>query len=274
MPILAVIPPIVLLIYIYKKDNREKEPSTLLFMCFLFGVLISLPAIIMELILGGIFDSFLTEGTILYALADGFIVAAFSEELLKYLALKIKTWRSPHFNCSFDGIVYSVFVSLGFAALENILYVSDGGLSTAIMRTFTSIPGHASNAVFMGYFYSLAKKAQLENNKMLEKKYKRLALVVPILLHGLYDCLISVEEDFVGPVLSWIFILIWVYYIIFLYLITFKFVKKASKFDTYFHEITDSSTLAFVLKPESWICSCHNINIGNFCPRCGSKRQK
>lgn len=271
---LGVVPPILLLIYIYKKDKREKEPMKLLLSCFICGIIIILPTIILETILGGVFEIFMTEGSVAYAIADGFIVAAFSEELFKYTALKLRTWKSPDYNCSFDGIVYAVFVSLGFATLENVFYIWDGGFSVAVTRMFTAIPGHASDAVFMGFFYSLAKKASITGDKALEKKYKRLALLVPIALHGLYDCLLSFEEEVVGESLVLLSLFIWLAFIVALYICTFKMVKKASENDMYFEPLEEAPKVVnvFALKPGSWICTCKNINAGNFCPQCGEKR--
>jgi len=242
---LAIIPSIVLLVYIYKKDKIEKESAKLLIKCFIWGIIIILPVMVIEIFLGAIIDELCMEGSIVYAALDGFIVAAFSEELFKYLALKLKTWKTKEFNCSFDGIVYAVFVSLGFATFENILYVFQGDLTTAIMRMFTAVPGHAFDAVFMGYFYSKAKKAEIDGNKALVKINKRRALVIPILMHGLYDCLISFDEEVVGEDLVLIGILLWIVYVAAQFVISLKLVNKASKADAFFTvpvEMNDEST--------------------------------
>ena len=87
-----------------------------------------------------------------------FGVVAFSEEGAKYFLLKRRTWNSAAFNCQFDGVVYAVFVSLGFALWENISYVLMYGLSTALVRAVTAVPGHACFGVFMGVWYGLAKR--------------------------------------------------------------------------------------------------------------------
>ena len=274
MSTLAIFPSIVLLYYIYKNDKREKEPMNLLIGLFISGVIIIIPAMIMESIIEPIVEFFFTEGSVFYAIFDGFIVAAFSEEVLKYLALKHKTWKSAEFNCSFDGIVYAVFVSLGFATFENIMYVMNGDLSTAIVRMFTAVPSHACDAVYMGYFYSKAKHANILGNIDLEKKYIKMSLIVPILMHGLYDCLISFEEDIAGNDIVTIGILLWLVFIVVLFFTTFELVKKASRQDTYFYEImnTINNDSPFKLKPGKWICSCRNINNGNYCVNCGAKR--
>lgn len=271
---LAIIPSIVLLVYIYKKDKREKEPLSLLLSCFLFGILTIIPALIMEELISVVEDSIFTPGSVIYAIFDGFIVAALSEELFKYLALKFKTWKSKEFNCTFDGIVYAVFVSLGFATLENIMYVDD--ISIAITRMLTAVPGHACNAVFMGYFYSKAKKASLENNILLEKKYKKLTLLVPILFHGAYDCLISFDEDVAGEAITVLGVLLWLAFIIVEFIWAFTLVNRASKNDSLLVieavESTNEPQPIYMFKKGVWICSCENINDGNFCTACGTSR--
>lgn len=273
---LAIIPSVILLIFIYKMDKREKEPAKLLLGCFGFGVLSIIPALILELGIGAFVEEFFQEGSLIYAVIDGFVVAAFSEELFKYLFLKAKTWKSPEFNCTFDGIIYAVFVSLGFATFENIFYVIDGGISTAVMRMFTSVPGHACDAVFMGYFYSRAKQANVEGDIAAEKRNKRLALWVPVVLHGIYDCLISFEEDIVGEGVVILAILAWFAFVALQFVASFIIVMIASSKDKYFVPEEQlpivETTPSFVLKPDYWICTCQTICKGNYCEECGTKR--
>jgi RsiW-degrading membrane proteinase PrsW (M82 family) len=115
-----------------------------------------------------------------------FICVSLIEESSKLFFLYKSSYNHKEFDYTFDMIVYSVFVSLGFAFFENILYISKGGLLTGISRAFTAIPAHASYGVFMGIFLSKAKCYEVKNpNK--SKLYKLLALLVPILMHGLYD---------------------------------------------------------------------------------------
>ena len=230
---LAIIPTIFVMVYIYKKDTREKESGRILFKCFWWGVVIIAPVILLENVLEAIFEASYVEGSVGYAILDGFLVAAFSEELFKYLALKFKTWKSQEFNCTFDGIIYAVFVSLGFATFENILYVLDGDLSTAVMRMFTAVPGHAYDAVFMGYFYSKAKQAEIEGNRPAMRRNKFCTLLVPILFHGIYDCLISFDEEVVGSGVTTFGFLLWIVVVIVEFVLSLKLVKKASKNDKF-----------------------------------------
>ncbi len=154
---LALIPVIGLLLFIYFKDKKEKEPVGLLIGLFFAGLGSVIPAIILEVIGQLILDAVIPYESAFKAVHLAMIVVGPAEEMGKYVVLRLRTWKNKHFDYSYDAIVYAVFTSLGFAAIENVGYVFDGGLSTALMRMFTAVPGHACFAVFMGYFYSKAK---------------------------------------------------------------------------------------------------------------------
>lgn len=188
---LALLPTVVLLVHIYRKDTIEKEPPGLLVSLFLGGVIVTIVVALVEMFAEPVIGTLFAEGSLAYMLVENFLAVALVEEGGKYFVLKRRTWKSPHFNYLFDGIVYAVVVSLGFATLENVLYVLDGDLSTALMRAVLSVPGHAFDAVYMGYFYGLAKRAELRGDATACKKNLRLALIAPMLVHGAYDFLIS-----------------------------------------------------------------------------------
>ena len=132
----AVLPAIVLMVYVYKKDQRDTEPVGLLAMCLLMGVCAALLSIAGEG--AGMYAlnmSQIDQTTPLYVMALAFGVVAVVEEGSKLLFLYLKTWKSPYFDYKFDGIIYAVFVSLGFAAFENIKYVFSYGLSVALQSS-------------------------------------------------------------------------------------------------------------------------------------------
>lgn len=258
---LAVIPAIVLMIFIYKKDRREKEPFKLLMKCFWFGVLSIIPAVLFEYLGEYLFESDIQVGSYYYAVVDAFIVTAFSEELFKFVALKMKTWKSPDFNCKYDGIVYAVFVGMGFALFENVMYLIDGTLSDALLRMLVAVPGHACYAVFMGFFYSRAKQASLYGNKRMVRRNNFLALFVPIILHGIYDCLISVEEEVIGEDPMTVCVLLWITFVLAMFIFSFVLINRTSKGD-----------MPFSMQRVTWECSCGNINNGKFCTKCGAAK--
>ncbi|MCK4749468.1 MAG: PrsW family intramembrane metalloprotease, partial [Bacteroidales bacterium] len=146
---------------------------------------------------------------------QAFLVAGSTEEVFKFLALYLLIWRSPSFNEKFDGIVYAVFVSLGFAAVENVLYVLEGGYQTALVRAITAVPAHALFGVTMGYYFGIAHMYT-----ELRSGYLRRALLIPILLHGIYDFILMVGID-------WLLSL-FIIYVIFLYISGMKKLKVLS----------------------------------------------
>jgi RsiW-degrading membrane proteinase PrsW (M82 family) len=155
-------------------------------------------------------------GKVVKAFYTAFVVAGFSEELFKYLALYLVIWRSKAFNEQFDGIVYAVFVSLGFAAVENAMYVTSHGYPTALIRAFTAVPAHAIFGITMGYYFGIARRYE-----ELRKPYLRRAFWVPILLHGLYDFILMAE-------VAWL-LLLFGPYVIYLYIQGNRRMKKLSE---------------------------------------------
>ena len=195
LALLAVLPAIVLLVVIYRADNIEKEPFSLMAKVFGLGALTTISAMILEEIGLFILSFFFYTPNALYTFFEMFCVVALAEEAGKYFVLKKATWKNKEFNFSFDGIVYSVCASLGFATLENILYVFQGGFSTAVMRAITAVPGHCIFGIFMGIYYGIAKGCELRGDENGKKLNLKKALLVPIFLHGFYDFSCSLEYD-------------------------------------------------------------------------------
>jgi len=175
---LALAPVLAVIVFVWFKDKYDKEPVKLLLLGFILGAFSIIPAIILELI----GNSFFPKMTMLNIFYYAFFVVALSEEGVKYIILRKFFYHKPAFNEPFDGIVYAVMISMGFAAAENVMYVLNNGLSTAVMRMFTAIPAHAGFAVMMGFFVGIAKFS-----KRFKFYYKFLGLFTAILFHGLYD---------------------------------------------------------------------------------------
>lgn len=187
---LSVLPVLLILRYVYRKDG-DKEPVRKLIITFLAGCLCVIPAALQE----GVLAYFEPHTPILNGIFNGFVVAGFSEEMWKLILLMIVIWRSAEFNEYFDGIVYAVFLSMGFACVENISYVFGAGnmaesFNTAIVRAIVSVPGHFLFAVAMGYYFSLAKFDPAHRGSHLAK-----ALFYPVLLHGAFDAILMVSDN-------------------------------------------------------------------------------
>ena len=198
--ILAALAPVVWLLWtIYRKDSVQPEPTTWLLKAFLYGVgsvfltfFISLP---LSIVLGLNIDKD-TYASLLEALEDAFLLAAVPEELAKFFMLWLLLRKNPFFDEHFDGIVYAVCVGLGFAALENIVYLFDGiddwsWIQIGVIRALFSVPGHYFDAILMGYYYSIYHFGIDRSVKT-----RIMILAAPILAHGLFDALLmSVQVD-------------------------------------------------------------------------------
>ena len=221
----AVIPAIGLMIYVYKADHLEKESPAMLWRLVIGGVLSSLIALVAERVLSLLLNITVSTSSAAYNIILYFIIVAFSEEGAKYFMLRRRSWRSPEFNCQYDGVVYAVFVSLGFAIWENISYVLSYGFATAIVRAVTAIPGHACFGVFMGVFYALAKRYSLSHQKELCTLFSVLAVVISGLLHGTYDYIATKET----VSLNWVFIV----FVVILFIVSVLLIRKVSKADKF-----------------------------------------
>ena len=201
----AVIPAVLLLVKVYRTDKLEPESPRLLAGLIIAGILSAILAIFEESVLTYVLDMVLYNGSLLYKLILFYLIVAGSEESSKYLFMKWRTWKNPEFDCRFDGIIYGVFTSLGFALLENIFYVFDQGFETALIRAFTAIPGHACFGIFMGIFYAIAKEYDYMGNKSQSSLYRKLAVLVPMLIHGTYD-FIATMQSLASVILFFVFI--------------------------------------------------------------------
>ena len=246
---LAIIPVILLLMFIYKKDTKS-EPMNMVVKIFFLGVFSCIPTIIVELLLGNMFstDEF---SSLARLFVNVFIGVALVEEFFKWVIVKLVGYNNSNHDETYDAIVYSVFASLGFACFENIGYVFSYGFGTALVRAFSAVPGHACFGVIMGYFFSKAKQST-HNGSNNEGMYLLLSLVIPTLIHTIYDFLVFSKVGFL--------LFFWFAYVISLFIICFILVSKAAKENAYFikHYVT-------VQKNQN-----NTVNV-NYCPKCGKQ---
>ena len=197
---ISLAPILIIAFYIYSRDKYEKEPLSILLRALLAGVLIVLPVVLIEKLL-----TMPAEGMegLPAAAYTAFIVAALTEEGLKFLAFYLFFWNNRNFNEKFDGIVYAVYISLGFAGIENVLYVFTGGYGVGLVRALTAVPAHALFGIVMGYYFSMARF--IPDHRTI---YLILAFSLPFVFHGLYDFLLMGNS----PVLLTIFIPLFIYF--------------------------------------------------------------
>lgn len=197
---LALAPGIFICVFIYFKDRYRREPIGLLLWAFVLGMLSTLPALVMQIAYHKL--SLPESGTLAAVAFFSFCVVGFSEEISKFLMLRAFLFNRKAFDEPFDGIVYSVMVGMGFATLENVMYVMRHGYATGVMRMFLSVPAHGTFAVLMGYFTGLAKF-----NPTKRSYYFLLAVLLPILFHGAFDFFLFIRGNglkIVGALVSFV----------------------------------------------------------------------
>ncbi|MBO7452614.1 MAG: PrsW family intramembrane metalloprotease [Clostridiales bacterium] len=271
---LALVPVAGLLCFIYFNDKNTKEPFGLLVALFFAGMGTVISAIILENVGSIILEILFPYESILKTLILTLLIVGPAEELGKFVILRLITWKNKHFTYSYDAIVYAVFVSLGFAALENVNYVFNNGIGTAILRMLTAVPGHACFAVFMGFFYSKAKYASITKKTGAYVLHTILALIVPIAIHGVYDAIIMIGSNSDEFILSGIFLILWIAFVIVLFVVSVIIIIYSSRHDFCIVTIPEQQVQT-VYRPNivgSWNCTCGTVNYLNFCSQCGRQR--
>ena len=190
----ALVPAVILCVRIYQLDRIEKEPHRLLGTLILCGALSALPAAGIQFFASRALAGALNRRSAVFLLLDNFLVVAVSEEICKIAPVRLAAWKHPAFDYRFDAVVYSVSSALGFAAVENILYVVQSDLRTAVSRAVLSVPGHFFFAVAMGLLLSRAKQAEKQGNGRRRTVLCALAVLVPVVLHGVWDLCLAVRR--------------------------------------------------------------------------------
>lgn len=177
---LAIAPGAAIVLYIYLKDKHEREPLSLLLISFLYGCLSTLITLIVSIPVNTFI--FTKEDDVVEQFFNALFKVALLEEFSKFIFVRFVLYYNKNFNEPFDGIVYAVMVSMGFATVENIIYVFQYGYATGFLRMFTAVPAHAAFAIIMGYFLGKSKFTHRR-----EVYYSLVALAAASLFHGLYD---------------------------------------------------------------------------------------
>ena len=261
----AVLPVVLILAFVYKKD-KDKEPLMLLLSFFFKGIFSCFLVLTISEILGA-FLPFMNKEVNMMTFNEVFLYAFFGvalvEEFCKWLMVYFGGYNHREFDEVYDILVYSIFVSLGFAFFENLMYVfSSGSLSIAILRAVSAIPGHACDAVFMGYYLSMAKQCRVLKKFDKEKSFLVKSLFIPAILHGIYDfCLMSGRMLFVS---------VFLVFVVYLYVVSIKKLNKLSG--------SNRSLNIFSKRPHPAGMGQMGVqqvapqqNNNNFCTRCGTR---
>jgi len=252
---IATLPVILILVFVYSKD-KNKEPLNLLLELFGFGMLSVFLVYLMSIGLEQIVP-FLKKEVEMMNFAEvliySFISVALIEEFCKWIFVYKFGYKNKNYDEKYDIIVYAVFVSLGFALFENILYVlSSYNFGVGILRGVLSVPAHACNAIFMGYFLSLANLYSKQGDREKVKKNIALSILVPTLLHGIFDFCLLINIKIMA-IVFFIFVIV-------LYTISLKKLEEVSEQSK--KEITNK-----------FCPNCGKLIQGTYCGNCGKKQQ-
>jgi RsiW-degrading membrane proteinase PrsW (M82 family) len=177
---IALAPGVAITLYIYLKDKHEREPLSLLMISFFYGILSTVITFSISIPLNILIE--LRDDDYIQNFFSAFFKVALVEEFSKFLFVRCILYPNKNFNEPFDGIVYAVMVSMGFATLENVLYVFEYGFQTGLLRMFTAVPAHATFGVMMGFFLGKAKFT-----KSRSIYFSIVALLAATAFHGAYD---------------------------------------------------------------------------------------
>ena len=182
---ITIVPSLIILLYFFISD-KFKEPKSTIAIVFALGILICLPAGILNEFMSDNFGNPKNPNDLTYS----FLGPAWTEEILKFLILYTIVLKRSEFNEPMDGIVYGVVASLGFATYENYDYVyrlalewKEYGITqqdVAIWRSYSAVPMHGLNGCLMGFY--LGKYVFTG-----DKKFLGYSFFVPFLMHGIYN---------------------------------------------------------------------------------------
>jgi len=249
---ISVLPVVLIGLYIYKKD-KQKEPKRLLVKLFLGGLTSCFLVLIISSLLN-IFPIFSAEPedlNLIELIINVFIGVALVEEFCKWIMAYKISYNDKNFDEFYDAILYCVFVALGFACFENLLYVYERGITTGIARALLAVPGHACDGILMGYYLGLSKISALNNRNDLKTKNLILSILVPTITHGIYDYCLFAQNI--------IFIIIFFIFVIGMYIYVLKKVKKVSSIE------------GKMKYKDNYCPNCGHKVESNFCPICGRK---
>ncbi|WP_100372673.1 glutamic-type intramembrane protease PrsW [Bacillus sp. FJAT-45037] len=171
----AIAPGMALLSYFYLRNDYETTTASHVLRTFIIGIILVFPVMVLQY-------AFTTEGLLQTNVLQAFVLYGFFEEFFKWFMLFFFVYQYGKMTKRYDGIVYGASLSLGFASMENIFYLLAYGLEAAVTRALLPVSSHALYGVIMGYYIGRAK---LEDDK--RKVLLTLALIIPVLLHGIYD---------------------------------------------------------------------------------------
>ena len=208
---LGLIPSIIWLLF-YLQEDKHPEPKEMVVKIFLYGLLMTIPTLGIEIGLNKVF-SFSHFSYVISLIINFFVIVALTEEVMKYLVIKLGVLNNPEFDEPIDAMIYMIIAALGFAAMENIalLFSVNGALGQALLVLFGRFIGatflHALCSANIGYFLALSFL-----NEKSRFRFLFLGFGASILLHGFYDFAIKISggTNFIIPalIIAFLFLLV------------------------------------------------------------------
>lgn len=195
----AIAPGIAILSYFYLRDSFEPEPISMVIRSFVFGMLLVIPIMVLQYIMQNEWD---WRGSLVADVVQSAVV----EEFFKWMVIFFTAYKHVEFDEPYDGIVYAVAVSLGFATLENLFYLIINGLNIAFWRALLPVSSHALFAVWMGYYLGRAK---FSNSRKQERTFLWLSIGLPIGLHALYNAIFLSIQNWIVVIVPFMLLLWW-----------------------------------------------------------------
>jgi RsiW-degrading membrane proteinase PrsW (M82 family) len=251
--LLAILPTAVIMFLVIRNAKFKREPAKKIASVMAISALSVIPAIILELV-GDVILVFVfafldinvrsdEAGLTIYYLFEYLLVVGTAEEACKFFTFKWIIFNDREFDNTYDGVIYGAASALGFATLENIMYIfmDENPLSVALMRAVLSVPMHAITGIFMGYYFGISKYRRY-NNVQADTRPERPAYIFSVILHGFYDFIVTMpgvyEDSTFVTVFSWILIVIIMIGIYFLMGFTIRRAKRESHniYNRYYYE--------------------------------------
>lgn len=185
----GIAPIVALMSFFYLKDQYQ-EPIGLIIRSFILGALLVFPIMFIQY-------AIVSEGLYMNIFLESFVQVAFLEEFLKWFIFMFAMYHHDEFDDHYDGIVYAVAISLGFASVENVLYLLTNGIEYGISRAIFPVSSHALFGVIMGYYFGKAKLSESHTNAN-----RALAFFIPFTLHGIYNFILQSLTS------SWLYVLV------------------------------------------------------------------
>lgn len=183
----ASVAPALFIMYLVYRHDLEKEPINMIIKAFFGGI----ASVILSLVFSLPLSEIHFDGAFSGSFYTAFFLAAIPEELAKWIIFYLIIRKSKDFDQYYDGILYAIFISMGFALPENIMYIIEHGIGIAIPRAILAVPGHMLFAVPMGYYLSLSRFESGKDASI----HIGFSLLIPIILHGIYDFLLMYASN-------------------------------------------------------------------------------